>query len=1041
MALFQKSVLQKHLKSQDQSKIADAYEKLKAYQAKAAHISEYNEEEYQDGFLRDVFVNVLGYTYKYDGNDTYNLLREKKNVSDSKKADGAILKNQEVFCVIELKDTSTKDLAKVETQAFGYQSGHVDCNYVIISNFEKLNFYIKNKLDKAGFNLFTCTAEQFQELWICLQADNLLANLPLKVKEESILAEENITKQLYKDYSAFKTEVWQDIVKNCPEKDQLLLFRKSQKLLDRFLFIFFAEDGGLLPPNSISRMVERFDTLEEEDAYKPLYDIFKQYFGYINKGRKGKTTVDDIFEYNGGLFLDDSVLDNIKIDDELLKRHVLKLTAYDFQSDVDVNILGHIFENSLNEIENVSAMLEGEEIDKSKSKRKKDGVFYTPKYITKYIVDNTIGKLCEEKKAELNIIDEEYAKGRRNRKKEIVKQLDDNLKTYRDWLLGITICDPACGSGAFLNQALEFLITEHAYIDELYAQLMGASIVFQDVSNHILEKNIFGVDINEESVDIAKLSLWLRTAQRGRKLTTLSNNLKCGNSLIDDPAVAGDKAFNWQQEFPQVFANGGFDVVIGNPPYGASFNDIEKKYFKNVYSEIHVRTPESFNYFIYRIITLINVNGSMGLIIPSSFLNQFEFEKCRKYLINNSYINRIINLGDDIFQDVSAPTCIIVFSKEQTVKSYYSDLQNEIRKNIPTLINDKNQYVDASDLNNNEGSSFIVKQNRTLIEKCFNNKSIEDIVEDVATGISPGLGDAFVKTQIQIEHNNLEKSLLRKLIIGGEINRYYLAPTSTKHVIYATSKTNIEDFPNIYKELSKYKEKLEKRVETASGRIPWFVMLRPRREKLFVKDKILIRQTADRILACFDKDQWHCLKSGIIIQLGDNSNINYNYLLALLNSKLMDFLYQDLVGEGSRVFPEVKPVQLFKLPIVDAQVDKQKPIIDKVAEINSLYSEYNSKIISFFNLISSKYQENSLQKKLHKWHELEFGEFIKELKKSKVQLSLSEEAEWMQYFNEQKQKAQELKAEIDKTDKEIDEMVYELYGLTKEEIKIVEGIE
>ncbi|MCD4726963.1 MAG: transposase, partial [Pirellulales bacterium] len=343
------------------------------------------------------------------------------------------------------------------------------------------------------------------------------------------------------------------MVKNSPETDQLLLFKKTQKLLDRFLFIFFAEDSGLLPPNSISRIVKRWIVLQEEDAYKPLYDIFKQYFGYINTGRKGKCSQDDIFAYNGGLFFPDDVLNNIVIDDDVLHLHVMKLTAYDFQSDIDVNILGHIFENSLNEIENVIARLEGKEVDKNKTKRKKDGVFYTPKYITKYIVDNTIGKLCEEKKAKLGVVDEEYAKGRQNRKKETIKKLDKSLQAYREWLLKITICDPACGSGAFLNQALEFLITEHAYIDELQAQLFGASIVFQDVSNHILEKNIFGVDINEESVDIAKLSLWLRTAQKGRKLTSLNNNLKCGNSLIDDAAVAGEKTFNWQKEFPQIF--------------------------------------------------------------------------------------------------------------------------------------------------------------------------------------------------------------------------------------------------------------------------------------------------------------------------------------------------------------------------------------------------------------------------------------------------------------------------------------------------------
>src|SRR5690606_14706194 len=184
------------------------------------------------------------------------------------------------------------------------------------------------------------------------------------------------------------------------------------------------------------------------------------------------------------------------------------------------------------------------------------------KYITKYIVDNTIGKLCEEKKAELSISDERFGQASKRSRKGIA-----DLQDYRDWLLDLKICDPACGSGAFLNQALEFLMEEHRYLDELTAQYHKAPLVLSDIEKHILEQNIYGVDINEESVEIAKLSLWLRTAQRGRKLTSLNNNIKCGNSLIDDPKVAGEKAFNWQKEFPKVFEKGGFDVVIGNPPY------------------------------------------------------------------------------------------------------------------------------------------------------------------------------------------------------------------------------------------------------------------------------------------------------------------------------------------------------------------------------------------------------------------------------------------------------------------------------------------
>ncbi len=133
------------------------------------------------------------------------------------------------------------------------------------------------------------------------------------------------------------------------------------------------------------------------------------------------------------------------------------------------------------------------------------------------------------------------------------KLLYEKLTAYREWLLQITICDPACGSGAFLVQALDFLINEHHYIDELQAKLFGDTLVLSDVEKSILENNLFGVDINEESVEIAKLSLWLRTAQPNRKLNDLSNNIKCGNSLIDDPLVGGEKSFEWKMEFPQVF--------------------------------------------------------------------------------------------------------------------------------------------------------------------------------------------------------------------------------------------------------------------------------------------------------------------------------------------------------------------------------------------------------------------------------------------------------------------------------------------------------
>ena len=583
MAIFQKSVIQKHLNNLDKEQVEKAYQKFRENYspAKIKKIKQLKEEEYQDGFLRDLFVDVFGYTLKPD--DNYNLVREFKNQADGKKADGAIVTRghaplgdrydpltYKAVVVIELKSTKTKDFKNVTEQAFGYKNNQPGCKYVIISNFQKLRFYIDYANEYEEFDLFYLQKVDFELLYLLLNTNSIFSDLPLKLKNETKFHEENISDKLYKDYSHFKRKLFENLINNnltkgtcltkgaclakgaCPL--ELTLFKKSQKLLDRFLFILFAEDSGLLPPNSISRIIDTYHKLEDLDAYKPIYDIYKQYFGYMNIGRKGKTNVDNIPAYNGGLFLTDELLDNLKIDDEILIDDLLKLSEYDFNTEVDVNILGHIFEHSLSTMGHAPLT----------SKRKKDGIFYTPKYITQYIVENTIGTLCNEKRKELEIDEIEfdetfYKKERRTATRwhtplsKRGKELYDKLNEYKNWLLSLKIVDPACGSGAFLNQALNFLIEEHKNIDDIIAELTNSPLRLFDTDKAILENNLYGVDINEESVEIAKLSLWLRTAQKGRKLSVLSNNIKCGNSLIDDPEIAGEKAFDWYKEFSSAF--------------------------------------------------------------------------------------------------------------------------------------------------------------------------------------------------------------------------------------------------------------------------------------------------------------------------------------------------------------------------------------------------------------------------------------------------------------------------------------------------------
>lgn len=1011
MGLFQNSVLNKYLKGLESEKINEAYERFTSLFHNPTiqeNIRNSKEEQYQGEFLIDLFVNVLGYIK--NPTPDFNLTTELKNIKGSKKTDGAILKGEIALAVIELKGTNTTDLSKVETQAFGYKNNQTGCNYVITSNFEKLRFYIDNAVDFEEFNLFQLTKERFEILWLCLSSEYLLKDIPKKIKDESLTQEEKITKELYKDYASFRNEVFDSIQKENPQYDKLTLFKKTQKLLDRFLFIFFAEDRLLLPPNSIRSIVNQWTDLRDKyDEYFPLYDRFKKYFGYMNTGHKGQQH--DIFAYNGGLFAPDEILDNIKINDDLLYKHTVNLSNYDFESEVSVNILGHIFEHSLNDIDEIQAEIQGIETEQSKTKRKKDGVFYTPKYITKYIVDRTVGKLCEEKKTELDIQEAEYEKERRGRQKATLKKLTQKLEDYRNWLLQITICDPACGSGAFLNQALEFLIAEHQYIDELQAKLFGDAMILSEVENSILENNIYGVDINEESVEIAKLSLWLRTAQKGRKLTSLNNNIKCGNSLIDDPIFAGDKAFNWQNEFPEVFAKGGFDVIIGNPPYvdiKALDNDLVKVLF-NTYKTTENRI-NLYSIFIEKGYDLVKKDGFLSFINPNSILVNSSYTKIRKLLLDD--MTRIVKLPDNVFEDATVETIIFEFRKD-----YSNDKVNTIVYNK----NEKISYVD--DLRTKEISKANWKQNENwnfniyvspeqfeLLQKIPSDAVELETIADFTLGITPydkyqGHSQEIIQTRA-FHSKTKDSDIYKPLISGGNIERYYVSDEITEYIKYGD----------------------------------WLGA--PRDERFFKSPRILIRQIVSgkppRIYAGYTDKSLYYTQIGFGV-IPNPETISVKSLLALINSNLINFYHKySFLDLEKELFQKILIANCKKFPISNRLL-KEPNLFNQIIEKMIEFKEQENLLINnFIELLESKLSINKPSKKLQNWNLLDFGSLLKEFKKLKVNLSLEEEADWMQYFKGQKQKAIALKTEIDKTDREIDQMVYELYGLTDDEIKIVE---
>jgi hypothetical protein len=460
----------------------------------------------------------------------------------------------EIVAPFEFKGPGTTDLDAIMPgrgrspvqQAWDYAIDAPGSRWVLVSNCLEIRLYAFGR-GRDAFELFDLreldNEKVLERLFLLLSADQLLGGATEALLRQTDSAYKDITGKLYQDYKKLRDQLIAFLTGETsgPKLAMLQAIEVAQKILDRILFIAFAERTDLLP----DKLLERAKSERNAFLPQPLWQNFQALFRAVDKGDNNL----HIWEYNGGLFAPDAIADALTIPDPLAT-DLANLGQWDYRSDVPVTVLGHVFEQSITDIERLRAEARGEEPPKV-SKSKRQGVVYTPEIVTRFLVERPIDVSLEERFAVLLTKHGKPATLRSGRETIFTgSEKASQIGFWKDYLASLrafTVVDPACGSGAFLVAAFELLAREYRGVIELLATL-GEAVDF-DPFDEIVTKNLYGVDINAESVEITRLALWLKTARNQHRLQNLEATIKIGDSLIDDKKWT-ERPFNWRRRFP-----------------------------------------------------------------------------------------------------------------------------------------------------------------------------------------------------------------------------------------------------------------------------------------------------------------------------------------------------------------------------------------------------------------------------------------------------------------------------------------------------------
>lgn len=1006
-----------------------------------------SESEVKSYFIEDVFTFALGYSTMNTANSEWNITVERSAEADSKRADAILGKYSHdnsidrTIAVVEIKGPlvdldlpqkrSKQSYSTPVDQAMQYSYKYDGCKWVVLSNIYEIRLYKVgrsiNYYEEFNLREIATDINEFKRFYYLLSKDNIIGDKTDEVSKETYRHLEEITSEFYVIYNNARYNMW-NLLKESNQENEIVLLEKTQKILDRIIFICFAQVKGLLPPNELQKFINE----GKQSSSLTIWHHVNSLFRYIDSGNKAH----NINQFNGELFKPDSVLDYLYIPNDVFD-DIEKIIDHNFSDVLNVNILGHIFEQSISDIENLK--------NDNTAKRKNDGIFYTPEHITQFMVENTLLHWFEDKRQQLGydnlkdwrtVIEDlepedrhDVSKIKSNRTRRLNLQLTF-WENYMKELHLIKIMDPACGSGAFLNKLFELLSHEKKLAESMIKNIESARILddptipfnqftlFNDIEKDTLNNNLFGVDLNKESVEITKLSLWLNTALPGKKLTNLNENIKRGNSLIDDLSIVGEKAFKWEQEFDSIIENGGFDIILGNPPYVTSrnntFSEAEKKYFRDNY-ELQIDKPNTYLLFVERSLQLMRHGGYLGFILPNSWLGIDSATNIRKYLLEECTIKSIVNLYGISFPDASVETVILIIQKNKAPKKHNVLVQN----------------LNARDLH---GGIFGLKEipqkkwfdNPNYIFDLISSEDDEKILTKLNTNSKPLIEVADPKSGLQAYE--LNKGTPKQTKEDRENRVYHFNYKLDDNTFRYLEGSDVKRYSHTWsKEWLKYGRNLSQ----------------PRSFNVFSEERILVREVTGSYPALLKSTYMTEIflnNKSVLNVLKKENGYKLKYVLAVLNSKFISFYFKRKAVKSNRtLFPKITLNDLKRMPIPKADGHVQEEISDLVTEILSVENEIRQYKENFLDFLVLEC-DLTLNSKLKEFQKLSDKEFIQEIIKVNKKFSLiSDTNNILEEFRNIRIQIQSLSHKSNQLQKIIDLRIYELSKLTPDEIEVVEN--